>query len=445
MNETTILKDGYPRVSSVILFLLFLYVITHYLELGTRVELLGKIRFEWILGLGLSVLAIFTGNIFRFGDNRKVLVAALFFYLLVAIQVPLSQNFDYSAKVFIDRFVKLSFMALFITAFVRSPVHVKIFLAAFLLACMKLGQEGLVGKVTGGMMWENQGIMRLHGNGAIYGNPNSFSGMALGTIPFLYYFFPLFAWAIQFAIVVQFLLAMNIIVFTGSRTGYVGFLGILAYLFLKGGNKFRVLILVCGLGVVSAYFVPGQYMERFETIYTGKDIEGASIDTRKQILKDAVDIFIANPLGIGVGAFPAVRQETFGRSQDTHNLYLEILTNTGIQGGIAFFILIALLYRCLGELKERYASLLERIVPVSKKGAKKFEGKVEVMKHIADLRFMHATCQAVSLFLTLRLILGIFGMDLYEIYWWFVIGLTLAIGNIYPWAENKTIHLMERF
>lgn len=436
-------KDEYPRVGLIITVLLFFYVFYHYLELGSRIELFGKIRLEWILGLVLTGLSIITGNIIHLGNNRKILFAVLFFYLLVAVQVPLSQDFDHSAMVFIDRFVKLSFMALFITAFVRSPTHMKIFLASFLLACMKLGQEGLVGNLTGNMMWENQGVMRLHGHGAIYGHPNSFSGMALGTIPFLYYFFPLFSWSIKSILIAQFLLAMNIVVFTGSRTGYVGLLSLLGYISMKGGRKFRILLLICCLIVVGAYIVPDQYMKRFETIYTGKEIEGASMDTRKVILKDAVAIFLANPLGVGVGAFPTVRQRTFGRMQDTHNLYLEILTNTGIQGGIAFLILIVILYNSLGELNTRYTALLGQISSQPESGTRELGEIQRVTKHIADLRFMQATCKSVKLFLILRLTLGMFGMDLYEIYWWFIVGLTLAAWNIYPYALKITNSLKE--
>ena len=83
--------------------------------------------------------------------------------------------------------------------------------------------------------------------------------------------------------------------------------------------------------------IPSGYIERAETIFTQKDKEGNSTGTRKEILRDAWTVFLDNPLGVGVGAFPAVRQQRFGRTQDTHILYLEIGTNLGIQGLIIFF------------------------------------------------------------------------------------------------------------
>ena len=58
--------------------------------------------------------------------------------------------------------------------------------------------------------------------------------------------------------------------------------------------------------------------------------------------------------------------------------------------------------------------------------------------HIRDLKLIHGTALATSLFLITRLMLGLFGMDLYEIYWWFALGLTTALYNIDTVARKKT-------
>ena len=79
-------------------------------------------------------------------------------------------------------------------------------------------------------MWQNLGIMRLHGVTSIFSQPHSYAGMAVGTLPFVLYF-----WSVRPArgpvLAVQAFLALNIIVFSGSRPGYVGLLGILVFLF----------------------------------------------------------------------------------------------------------------------------------------------------------------------------------------------------------------------
>ena len=108
--------------------------------------------------------------------------------------------------------------------------------------------------------------------------------------------------------------------------------------------KKKFVVYTAALAVAAVVFVPGQYFERFDTIYTMEEKEGASSATRIEILKDAVEIFASHPFGVGIQAFPAVRKTTFGREQDTHNLYLEVATNLGIQGllssGFLFFKLL---------------------------------------------------------------------------------------------------------
>jgi putative inorganic carbon (hco3(-)) transporter len=44
-----------------------------------------------------------------------------------------------------------------------------------------------------------------------------------------------------------------------------------------------------------------------------------------------------------------------------------------------------------------------------------------------DLQLIDATAVATSAFLVIRLVIGMFGMDLYEICWWFAIGTTFAL------------------
>jgi len=36
----------------------------------------------------------------------------------------------------------------------------------------------------------------------------------------------------------------------------------------------------------------------------------------------------------------------------------------------------------------------------------------------------------MRVFIMIRLVLGLFGMDLYEIYWWFAFSLTISLSNI---------------
>jgi O-antigen ligase len=312
-------------------------------------------------------------------------------------------------------------MSFFIVSFVRSPKHLKYFLAAFLLACLKMGQEGLIGKITGNLIWENQEIMRLHGSTPNYTHPNSFAGMALGTLPFLYYLWPLSNKYIKLLLLLIGLLSLNIVIYTGSRTGYIGLLAFIGYIFILSNNKNKFLVRFILLSFLALPLIPSQYIGRFDSTFADKENEGGSIRTRKEILKDAMQIFVENPFGVGVAAFPKKRMDTFSRMQDTHNLYLEIATNLGFQGLIIVGLLIYKLLTTLYRIKSLSANLINNICNDGRQCSNLF---------LDDLRLIEAVALATSAFVVIRLALGLFGMDLYEIYWWFAIGITLSLYSM---------------
>ena len=47
-----------------------------------------------------------------------------------------------------------------------------------------------------------------------------------------------------------------------------------------------------------------------------------------------------------------------------------------------------------------------------------------------DLRFCIASARGGGGFIFVRLLLGLFGMDLYEIYWWYGAGLAIVLLNL---------------
>jgi len=430
-------ENSYPRVALWVTLLHCLYVITWYLQLGSRRSILGAVRFEFILAAGLTLIAVWhLLNSKPSPQQGKLLKAVAFFVVCILLALPFSYDFPMSWQIFVDRMIKFSFMGLFIVAFVRGPLQLWFFLAAFLLACMKIGQEGFQGIITGHMMWENQGVPRLHGTTGLFGHPNSLSGLALGTLPFVYYLFPLVRRPVKALLGLQAFFAVMIIIFTGSRTGYVGFMFFLFFLSLKSRYRVKLLAAMLILAAVLLNFAPVQYWQRFDTMFTGEDIEGKSMGSRKIIIDDAIEVFLRHPFGVGIAAFPKVRNMYFRRQQDTHNLYLEVATNLGAQGLIAFLIFIYVMMKGLRYVK---ASIARQLIGIEKINGERSPTR---NRHINDLRLMGATADAVFVFLLIRLVVGLFGHDLYEIYWWFALGLTIALLNMNMWAGKHTEQLI---
>ena len=107
-------------------------------------------------------------------------------------------------------------MTLFISQFVVSPTTLRFFCFSTFIAFLKIGQEAFYGKITGSMVWENQGVPRLHGTqGTMFGHPNSLSGKALSLLPFLVYIFKSIKnkW-VKYLILIQIVFTLNIVLFT---------------------------------------------------------------------------------------------------------------------------------------------------------------------------------------------------------------------------------------
>jgi putative inorganic carbon (hco3(-)) transporter len=433
-------RNGYDRVPLLLVGAFCAYVITWFLQLGGRVGFLGAIRFEFLLGILLIALAL---AVKRQQLKVKAGLAGylIWFFLALVTQIPFSFNVDYSWTIFVDRVVKFACMTFFIVMYVRSPMAMRLFIAAFMLAWFKMGQEGFVGQITGSLVWQNQGVMRLHGSTPMYAHPNSFSGFGLGILPFAYYLMPVANRWQKIFLLVMMAFAVNIILFTGSRTGYIGFILFVAYVIYRSKYRMKVLFTTVALGIVALPLIPDQYKARFESI-TGNEAEGQSKVRRLEIWSDALQIFAEHPFGVGISAFTTVREQRFGRIQDTHNLYLEVATNLGIQGFIIWVVLLVAMFKAIRRisafLEAQLKKLETRLTPEGTAGPL-------LTKHMADLNLMLAMLYAARAYIVVRLVVGFFGMDLYEIYWWFAMGIIIAVHNMSQVAERLTeLHLGHR-
>lgn len=428
-------RSTYPNFNVLIAGLLFAYVAAFFLQLGIRVESLGAIRFEFLVAGVLVALAL----VYKDGvdyPTTGIKKPLAIFIICLAIQVPLSVNVAHSWVVFVDRVLKFSAMAFIISRFVNSPRMLFVLLAAFLLACLKMGQEGFVGNLSGNLVWQNQGVMRLHGSTPNYMHPNSFAGMAVGTLPFIYYLYPVLGKYLKAVLLVLLVLSVNIIIFTASRTAYVATIGMLAYVFWASNRKLKIAIAALVVAAAALALVPEQYQGRFESIFTGEEAEGRSSEARLQIIEDAFYVLARHPFGVGVGAFPEVRERYFGRTQDTHNLYLEVATNLGVQGLLAFLFVIWALIRSLRRSARSLQA--QRRLLCNRRETEDVLLEASAKRHARNLKIFSAVCDATVAYVVVRLLLGIFGMDLYEIYWWFAIGIAIAMAKMTHLAAKET-------
>ena len=90
-------------------------------------------------------------------------------------------------------------------------------------------------------------------------------------------------------LLVQLVFMVDIIIFTGSRTGYIALVFALLFLIWKSKNRIRTFFLFFLIGLAITPLIPHDYIERVQTIFTQKDKEGNSTGLRKEIIDVAHD------------------------------------------------------------------------------------------------------------------------------------------------------------
>jgi O-antigen ligase len=395
-----------PRIE---VLLTGIFIITWFLQINSRVAILGAVRFEFVLGAILAAFAI-PRYLEKSNPATVKLKRTAYLYLSVLLFYTLySQAPEISLQTFEDRILKFSMIYFFIAAFVRESNDLLWILAAMLLAWLKLGQEAFTGWASGSLVWENQGVMRLHGSIPLLEHPNSLAGFAVGCLPFSYYLYPLAQRrAVKLVLLAIATFSLVTILFTASRTGYVATLFVVIFILRERKTSYAKTVgLLFVLLIGAALVVPSDYVERFQSIFTMREREGQSSARRLEIIDDAISVYAAYPMGVGVAAFPEVRGRMFGRFQDTHNLYLQVLTNSGPLGLLIFLNFVWITLQSFNKVIHGCEGLPSR-------------------KNSGALGWMPAIARAFKLYVLIRLVLGIFGMDQYEIYWWIAAGVAFS-------------------
>lgn len=429
-----------------VLVLFCIYILAWFWQLGIRREWLGAIRFEFLLGALLAILAMLllaSQGRSRIADEWPygLLIAVGILFSLITIQVPLSIVPEYSSGVFLERVVKFAFISIFIIAFIRCPENLRWLVVTLLIAWGYLTFESFRSALKGTMIWESQGVPRLRGDTPMFRHPNSLAGMAIGVLPFAFFVLPLIKknW-LRVALLFSVVTALGCVMYSGSRTAYLGVAALCFYLvFAVNRSIFKAIGISVIILTISFIAMPEIYQARLLTIVTGEEIEGASMDARKTIQEHAIAVFKANPLGVGVQAFPEARERMFGKRPDTHNLYLEVATNLGIQGLISFVFFIILLLKTLWGTVLRVERSIVYLQTLQKDAERDPVFLQKILHVINDYLWIRAISLAVTGYILLRLVLGLFGHDLYEVYWWLSFGFAVVLFRIAKRLDAKIV------
>lgn len=146
----------------------------------------------------------------------------------------------------------------------------------------------------------------------------------------------------QVIYVFPFLMALVTMVLTGSRSGLIGFLLMLSTFYFFISKKMKIIF-----GILILIVLLVQYKAVLKTIDRFVSKSGSNIE-RVALIEHSFDMFKQNPFfGIGPGNFNKILLENMDyrfanwktlSAIQPHNVYLEIMTETGVLGILLFLL-----------------------------------------------------------------------------------------------------------
>jgi len=120
--------------------------------------------------------------------------------------------------------------------------------------------------------------------------------------------------------------------------------------FVKGkgraGSKILFAVILAILLANAVVLIPQSVVDRVNSTFRGEkdytsdgDLD-ASAEARLIFWKIAWDNFKLRPIGLGTGTFPTLVEPYWKRPMNAHNVYLQLLTEYGLQGLVGLLVLI---------------------------------------------------------------------------------------------------------
>jgi putative inorganic carbon (HCO3(-)) transporter len=244
-----------------------------------------------------------------------------------------------------------------------------------ILATTALSVLGLYQVATGNYTQTFFGFARIGAENRLGGpinEPNMWAQVLVAVIPFAIFGFLRESSTKKIMYAVCLLILLAELLNTYSRGAYLAFLfgTILIVFFFTRFNPIFAFSAIAAV-ILLLPFLPPQYIERLQTItsLTSSTQNGvyqeSSFRGRASEIQTGLVMFAAHPiLGVGAANYAVNYQqytqliglEVRSEDREAHSLYVEVLAETGIIGGVTFLGLIYFIFQALARLKADIAN-----------------------------------------------------------------------------------------
>lgn len=331
-------------VSGFTFFMFILYQLEFFLHASARIPGLGIIRPNLLLFVIIAVLLILQRERVSYRFNQPILKAFSAFLLMLLFTLPFVKYPGSVVKENVALFMKAIVFLYFSALVLDSEKRLKISLFVFIGCQVARVLEPLYLNVTSGY-WGSSTYLggsefanRLSGAPSDVINPNELGFVIATVIPFLHYFLlPRSFWIkiIYFCLLALLLYAL---ILTMSRGAFLALLVVGWFVFKDSKNKvlfvsFGVMVVIAALGVMN-----DNQKERYLSLFSSETKQSATAEGRMTGMVNEFKLGFERPIfGFGLGTTAEAKFNTWGRSKASHNMYGEILIETGLVG-LCFFL-----------------------------------------------------------------------------------------------------------
>lgn len=414
-----------PKYDSKILFYgLLLYLPVFYSQIGTRIPPLKPLRLEFLIGVLLIIIIVFKiiQKEIDLSEN-KFTYAAILFFVLLALMIPFA-FIKHRALFIYTAYLKFFLIYFMIISCISDEKRLRILTYVYLACIALLFVEPFILSLQGKGFRYNNHMMRLYGITGMFDHPNQLGGITAANLSFFYFLMlshksKLFKLLFFTLMIVSF----RVVMLTQSRTAFLAVVAFGFFAWVFSSHKLRFLLILLFAGIVIWNFTPEQTKDRFRTLGHGLEVmeadsddafkgnkELGSMNSRWILFRNSFIIFLENPIfGVGIHNFVSVSGRRWDTWLPTHCLYTEALSEVGLVGTLSFAYVLILAFKNLVRSKR-------------------------ILEANEDKTFLYQLNMAVYVYLLTRLVVGIFGQDLYRMWWWIAGGFSVVILRI---VQNK--------